>query len=605
MNELKRIFTLDLRSLALMRIAVAGVLIGDLIDRLIEFQHFYSVNGVIPFTSAQEYYAEMPTWSFHLLIQSDTYQLILFGFHLVFAIGLLLGFRSRLAAAGCWFLFASLIARAPVLLTGGDMLMASMLFWLMWIPSGRFISLDSKSRSATNRSGRTICGLATAGILMQFVVMYTLTGIYKWNPEWHNGTALFMIMDDQALTKPLGIWLTQYPGVLKLLTYGTLALELAAPVLLLSPVATQRFRSIGVISYIGLHAGIFLTIEVLGFSPISMAGLLGLTPALLWSYRPLKTLANRFGISNPDSEYSTTENNPDGSVKLSGQPLSPGSKFREFCAGSGLTCMLFFATWQMLLHGELVPMQYKVNWAVHQLRMDQTWTMFHIPSQLCYRYLLEGRDSNGEFVDLLRGYKTRETVDDIPDVPDEPIRFESSRWLLLYRQMGSAQYFNQQLHTIRYLRTHNPAATDLPTAAELDIKEVVFHGAAGTREIRDLSDLVLLSHVDFRAKGGYQSGQSHGVWEHYRDDGSLDSKGTYDYGLRHGAWSFYHPNGQLASEGRFDLGHEHGLWTMYDEAGNRTAHGEFVDGQKEGTWTFWYENGGMSTGFFKDDELVN
>ena len=44
---------------------------------------------------------------------------------------------------------------------------------------------------------------------------------------------------------------------------------------------------------------------------------------------------------------------------------------------------------------------------------------------------------------------------------------------------------------------------------------------------------------------------------------------------------------------------------MYDEEGSRTAHGEFVDGQKEGTWTFWYDNGGVSTGFFKDDELVN
>ena len=91
----------------------------------------------------------------------------------------------------------------------------------------------------------------------------------------------------------------------------------------------------------------------------------------------------------------------------------------------------------------------------------------------------------------------------------------------------------------------------------------------------------------------------------FRDDSSLDSKGTYDYGLRHGKWQFYHPNGQLASEGDFDLGHEHGLWTMYDEEGSRTAHGEFVDGQKEGTWTFWYDNGGVSTGFFKDDELVN
>lgn len=603
MNELKRIFRLDLRSIALMRIAVACVLIGDLIDRLIQFQHFYSIDGVIPFASAQEYYANMPTWSFHLLVESDPYQLFLFGIHIAFACGLLLGFKSRVAAAGCWILFGSLIARAPALLTGGDMLMSSMLFWLIWIPSGRFLSLDSKLKKSTTSSVTTHCSLATVGILMQFVVMYTLTGIYKWNPEWHDGTALFVIMDDHALTKPLGIWLTQYPGLLKLLTYGTLVVELAAPVLLLSPVATQRFRSIGVALFIGLHAGIFLTMEVLGFSPISIAGLLAIIPPLFWNYAPLKPIAKRLG--NFTSEENSEKSGENTAADFPGQPLSLTEKITECCAGVGLACMLFFATWQMLLHGELVQRQYKVNWSVHQLRMDQTWTMFHIPSQLCYRYLLEGRDANGEFVDLLRGNKTRPTVDDEPQIPEKPIRFESSRWLLLYRQMGTSQYFNQQLHTIRYLQTHNPARADLPTAKQLGIKEIVFHGAAGTRDVRALTNLVVLSHVDFRAKGGYYGGQPHGAWEHFRDDSSLDSKGTYDYGLRHGKWQFYHPNGQLASEGDFDLGHEHGLWTMYDQEGSRTAHGEFVDGQKEGTWTFWYDNGGISTGFFKDDELVN
>lgn len=588
-----------------MRIAVACVLVGDLLDRLIQFQHFYSIEGVIPFASAKEYYANMPTWSFHLLIESDSYQLILFGVHLLLAVSLMVGFKSRLAAAGCWLLFGSLIARTPVLLTGGDMLTASMLFWLIWIPSGRFFSIDSKRDRSADPLLVTHCSLATAGILLQFVVMYTLTGIYKWNPEWHDGTALFVIMDDQALTKPLGIWLTQFPGILKGLTYSTLVIELAAPVLLLSPVATDRFRIMGVVLYLGLHAGIFLTMEVLGFSPISMAGLLALTPALFWGYPPLSKMGTRSDGSRTKSESSQEKHAGTSTIDQTRQPMAWSAKLTELGAGAGLACMLFFAGWQMLLHGNLVQMNLQVNWAVHQLRMDQTWTMFHVPSQLCYRYLLEGRNSKGEFVDLLRGNKTRNTVDDTPDVPDEPIRFESSRWLLLYRQMGTAQYFNQQLHTIRYLRTHNPAADDLPTATELDIKEIVFHGAAGVREIRDLSNLLLLSHVDFRATGGYYAGQAHGPWEHYRDDGTLDSKGKYDHGLRHGNWSFYHPNGQLASEGNFDLGHEHGLWTMYDEEGSRTAHGAFVDGQKEGTWTFWYDNGGMSTGFFKDDELEN
>tara|TARA_B100000676_G_scaffold211772_1_gene208108 strand:+ start:805 stop:2580 length:1776 start_codon:yes stop_codon:yes gene_type:complete len=590
MSELKRIFSLDLRSLALMRIGVGTVLIWDLIDRLLQFQFFYAVDGVIPYAASQEYYAGMPTWSLHLLIESDVYQYLLFSIHLLLAIALLLGWRARAVAFGCWLLFSSMIARAPVLLTGGDMLMASMLFWLMWIPSGRFFSIRKRDEPPIKLD---FCSFATAGILLQFVVMYTLTGIYKWNPEWHDGTALFVIMDDEALTKPLGLWLTQFPGVLKALTYSTLALELAASVLLLSPLATDKFRIVGVISFIGLHAGIFLTMEVLGFSPISIAGLLAFIPALVWQCKPLSRLSNTTG------DQSDTESLADHS-----QPLTTIRKLEECGAGIGLSFMMFFAIWQMLLHVGIATANYNVNWVIHQLRMDQTWTMFHVPSNLCYRYLLEGRTAEGKFIDLLRGNKTRETVDDIPEIPNDPIRFESSRWLLLYRQMGTTQYGNQQLHTIRHLQKHNPAANDLPTASELEIKEIVFQGAAGIREFRNQGRLSLLSHVDFRALGDYLSGQPHGMWEHYRDNGALDSKGSYQQGLRHGNWEFYHPNGQLASEGNFDLGHEHGLWTMYDIDGNRTAHGEFIDGQKEGTWTFWYDNGGMSTGDFKDDELV-
>ena len=68
--------------------------------------------------------------------------------------------------------------------------------------------------------------------------------------------------------------------------------------------------------------------------------------------------------------------------------------------------------------------------------------------------------------DSLRGNQTRTTVDDRPEIPELPIRFESSRWLLLYRQMGTTQYANQQLHTIRHLLSHNPSAAELPTAEE-------------------------------------------------------------------------------------------------------------------------------------------
>ena len=41
-------------------------------------------------------------------------------------------------------------------------------------------------------------------------------------------------------------------------------------------------------AFVGLHAGIFFTMEVLGFSPISIAGLMAFIPATAWNLKPFR-----------------------------------------------------------------------------------------------------------------------------------------------------------------------------------------------------------------------------------------------------------------------------------------------------------------------------
>jgi hypothetical protein len=228
---LRDIVRIDLRSLAAFRIAIALVLIWDLAVRSRDLEAHYSDAGVLPRTVLfDNILALRPYFSIHILFGSTAFQALLFCIAALAATALIVGWRSRAAAAACWFLTCSLHARNPLVLHGGDDILRLLLFWAMFLPLGGRWSVDRTRASEVDIEDEFICSWASAGLLLQLCFMYLFSGLLKSHPSWrHDGTAVYLALSIDQFATPLGRALLPYHGLLIAGTFATLALEIGGP----------------------------------------------------------------------------------------------------------------------------------------------------------------------------------------------------------------------------------------------------------------------------------------------------------------------------------------------------------------------------------------
>ena len=108
---LEVMFGLDLRSLALYRVTIALVILGDLLIRSMDLKMFYSDAGVYPRSALVSLTPNSWFISLYLVNGSVAFQAMLFILTAVLAFGLLIGYRTRWMTIGCWFMVSSLHAR--------------------------------------------------------------------------------------------------------------------------------------------------------------------------------------------------------------------------------------------------------------------------------------------------------------------------------------------------------------------------------------------------------------------------------------------------------------------------------------------------------------
>ena len=112
-------FGLDLRSLAAMRIGLAGVVLTDLAIRVSDFHAMYSSAGLAPVEFVRSL-QRIPVWSLHLLSGSDAWQIFLFVVAALVAVAMLVGYRMRLAVIVSWILLTSVQMRLPIVLNAAN-----------------------------------------------------------------------------------------------------------------------------------------------------------------------------------------------------------------------------------------------------------------------------------------------------------------------------------------------------------------------------------------------------------------------------------------------------------------------------------------------------
>ncbi|HXJ57285.1 MAG TPA: HTTM domain-containing protein [Verrucomicrobiae bacterium] len=390
-------FSIDPRSLALFRMVLGVLLLADLFVRATDLDAMYTDDGMFSRAEICRRATSIWNWSFHFGGGSWGYQAMLFGIAAVLALALLGGFETRLVTIGSWLMLVSVHHRVPPILSGAENLLRMLLFWAMFLPLGRAWSLDgwlAQRRGQTLRKDEPspVLSVATAAVLLQMGFVYLFSAIFKSNEAWWRGEAIAGVLAHSFYASPPAAYLLHFPQLMKVMTWGTFALEWAAPFLLFCPRFTARVR-LGLIAALGaMHLGIGILLEVGLFSYVSLAGLVLFVPPEFWNSGPLARFLGTSAVGGPVAEPA--------------RPLARKSSPVHYATQAFCLLMLLY---MCALNLNSLPSLPLAPWTPEKWRpltrglgFSQMWGMFgSVPSKDGW-YVARAKLQDGSEVDLLR-----------------------------------------------------------------------------------------------------------------------------------------------------------------------------------------------------------
>jgi predicted DCC family thiol-disulfide oxidoreductase YuxK len=273
----------DLRSLALFRMAMGSVLLFNLVGLLGELDDFFSDRGVLPRDVLLSQFSDPWAFSVHLMSGQWAVQLVIFFVAIVFAIALILGYRTRLSTIVSWFLLCSMQVRNPFILHGGDDLLRLLLFWSMFAPLGSALSLDRALNPNAPKPDPLHLSFGSLALMLQLCVMYLMTAVLKFAPEWRTeGSAIYYALSLDQFATGFGRALLQFPWLCRTLTFATVVFEFLGPILAFCPAVGGGVRLLMVVLFIGFHTGLGLTLYLGIFPWICAAAWLMFVPSVAW-----------------------------------------------------------------------------------------------------------------------------------------------------------------------------------------------------------------------------------------------------------------------------------------------------------------------------------
>ncbi|GAB3534609.1 HTTM domain-containing protein [Pontibacter brevis] len=430
---LRKVFTVDLRALAVMRVWLAGIILIDLAIRATDLEAHYSNMGVLPLHVLHQYQWLPYLFSFHAMSGLWQFQAVLFAIAAVFAFCMLIGYRTRLATVASWLLLISLQNRNLLIGQGGDDLLRMLIFWGIFLPWGKFYSYDAARKSqqpSHTSSDTTYFSAATVAYIVQVGLVYVSTALLKNSPEWHTeGTALYYALSLDQILMPMGRLIYPYPELLRVLTLSAYYTELLLPFLLLIPFYTNFFRMVVVGVLVSFHIGISLTLFVGLFYLINIASVAGLlpTPVMDWIDRRLLSSFRRPKTGHFKKVFKRLRKPALLSIQVKlHRPLIPAHLLPHIRNGFVSVTLLYCIWWN--LSGTHLPVHKlpdSSRWFGYLLRLDQHWGMF---APIVFRddgwYILEGQTASGKAIDLNQQGKE---VDDVKPASVMSL-FKNDRW---------------------------------------------------------------------------------------------------------------------------------------------------------------------------------
>jgi hypothetical protein len=286
------------------------------------------------------------------------------------------------------------------ILHGGDGVLRMALFWSIFVPLGEYFSVDAR-RAGPARPAPRYLSVGTVAFIGQIILIYWFAAMYKGtlighiaersHPWYRDGIALGNALHLDAFSTSFGIWLRQYEGLMRFLTFASLYLEAIGPALLLLPFGTDHLRFAVVVAFVGFHLGIALTMAIGIFPWVCIAYWLALLPPWFWD-----RLLPRFRARLPR-------------VPQRAAPPQPGAVAAALCAFLFTYCVMLNVSdlddptrpndpfW-----GRYFPP--RVGSLRDTLGLGQGWGMFAPePSKYSGWWVFRGELTDGQEVDLLTG----------------------------------------------------------------------------------------------------------------------------------------------------------------------------------------------------------
>ncbi len=284
----ERWLTVDTRTLGFFRICFGLLLLSNLWDRAGGFDlvSFYSNDGIMPNHYALFLPVTRGFWSliagFSTPGEVTVVMWIIAGIYLLYTVG----YRTRLMQVLAMLAYMSVNFRFLLIQHGGNVVMNIILVWTLFLPLGERVSVDAllkslrgfkeKSAESLNARGWAVSpskhvALAFWCICFNFAVIYFFNALHKGGPGWLDGSGVhYVLWQNRMATQFAGFLRMHEPFWLSpLMTWGTLVVERALPLLILTPVFQRRLRPLATLNIWLLHGGI-ASLSTLGPFSFSM-----------------------------------------------------------------------------------------------------------------------------------------------------------------------------------------------------------------------------------------------------------------------------------------------------------------------------------------------
>ncbi len=261
------------RPLGAMRILFGLIALFNLALLAVDLDYWLTDAGMLQGGDASEVAGPL-RFSVFLRYQDPTTVRAVFAAIFAVATFFTVGFCTRVMSVLLYVGMLMIHHRDVASTSGADVLLMTYCFHFLFSNAGRAYSVDAwleKKRRGGTVAEPLVWPITQRLVQIQICIVYTIAAIAKFTgTTWLSGTAMHFVLFNTEVRRLDFTWLADYPVLVNLLTYWSLALEMALIFLLW----VRAARKWVILQGIALHLGIMFVINIPVFGELMMLGYL-------------------------------------------------------------------------------------------------------------------------------------------------------------------------------------------------------------------------------------------------------------------------------------------------------------------------------------------